>query len=83
MNVSLNAHLEKFVAEAVASGRFKSSSEVVREGLRLLEEREIRIAALRWDIQKGRQSGDPVPYEPDEIQRRGREALETRQGPRG
>jgi antitoxin ParD1/3/4 len=82
MNVSLNAHFEKFVAEAVASGRFKSSSEVVREGLRLLEEREIRIAALRREIRKGRQSGDPVPYEPEEIKRRGREALETPQGPR-
>ncbi len=82
MNVSLNTHFEKFVAEAVASGRFKTSSEVVREGLRLLEEREMRIAALRREIRKGRQSGDPVPYEPEEIKRRGREALEPRQAPR-
>ncbi len=81
MNVSLNAHFEKFVAEAVASGRFKSSSEVVREGLRLLEEREMRIAALRREIQKGRQSGDPVPYDPEEIKRRSREAMKTPQGP--
>ncbi len=78
MNVSLNAHFENFVAEAVASGRFKSFSEVVREGLRLLEEREMRIAALRRKIQKGRQSGDPVPYDPDEIKRRGREASGSR-----
>ena len=77
MNVSLNAHFEKFVAEAVASGRFKSSGEVVREGLRLLEEREMRIAALRREIQKGRQSGDPVPYEPEKIKRRGRSALSS------
>ena len=83
MNVSLNAHFEKFVAEAVASGRFKTSSEVVREGLRLLEERETRLAALRREIRKGRQSGDPVPFEPEEIKRRGREALETPQAPRG
>ena len=78
MNASLNAHFERFVAEAVASGRFKSSSEVVREGLRPLEEREMRLAALRREIQKGRQGGDPVPYEPEEIKRRGREALGSR-----
>ncbi len=78
MNVSLNTHFEKFVAEAVASGRFKSSSEVVQEGLRLLEEREIRLAALRHEIQKGRKSGDPVPYDPEEIKRRGREASWSR-----
>lgn len=78
MNISLNAHFEKFVAEAVASGRFKSSSEVVREGLRLLEERETRLAALRREIVKGRQSGDPAPYDPEAIKRRGREALRHR-----
>ncbi len=70
MNISLSAHFERFVAEAVASGRFKSSSEVVREALRLLEEREMRLAALRREIQKGRLSGDPVPYDSDEIKRR-------------
>ncbi len=42
-----------------------------------MEEREMRLAALRREIQKGRLSGDPVPYDPDEIKRRGREALET------
>ena len=36
MNVSLNPHFERFVEEVVAGGRFKSSSEVIREGLRLL-----------------------------------------------
>ena len=43
VNVSLNEHLEKFVTEVVAAGRFKSSSEVIREGLRLLEQRELNL----------------------------------------
>lgn len=51
MNVSLNPHFERFVEEAVASGRFKSSSEVIREGLRLLEEREVRLMAVRRQLE--------------------------------
>jgi antitoxin ParD1/3/4 len=41
LNVSLTPELEKFVEARVASGRYLSASEVVREGLRLLEEREV------------------------------------------
>jgi antitoxin ParD1/3/4 len=40
MNVSLTRELDKFVADKVASGRYTSASEVVREALRLLEERD-------------------------------------------
>ena len=75
MNVSLNEHLEQFVELAVASGRFKSSSEVIREGLRLLEERETRLTALRQEIAKGRESGEPVEFDPEDIKNRGRQAL--------
>ncbi|MFL6235698.1 MAG: type II toxin-antitoxin system ParD family antitoxin [Thermoanaerobaculia bacterium] len=47
LNVSLTPELEKFVESRVASGRYQSASEVVRDGLRLLEEREVsRQAAL-------------------------------------
>lgn len=47
MNVSIGERWEGFVAEAVKSGRYGSASEVVREGLRLVEEREAKLAALR------------------------------------
>jgi len=42
MNVSLTPALEKFVASRIARGRYQTASEVVREGLRLLEEQERR-----------------------------------------
>ena len=77
MNVSLSAHLEKFVEEIVASGRFKSSSEVVREGLRLLEERETKLLALRREIEAGRASGAPVAFDPDAVKARGRRMLDA------
>jgi antitoxin ParD1/3/4 len=57
MNVSLTPELEAFVIEAVKSGRYGSASEAVREGLRLLEEREARLQALKQDIQAGLDSG--------------------------
>jgi antitoxin ParD1/3/4 len=47
MNVSIGARWEGFVENAVNSGRYGSASEVVREGLRLVEEREARLQALR------------------------------------
>ena len=46
MNVSLTPELEKFVSAKVQSGRYNSASEVVREGLRLLEEHDAARAAL-------------------------------------
>jgi antitoxin ParD1/3/4 len=47
MNVSIGERWEGFVESAVKSGRYGSASEVVREGLRLVEEREARLRALR------------------------------------
>jgi antitoxin ParD1/3/4 len=52
MNVSLTPELEKLVAERVASGHYASASEVVREALRLLHERD-RLNQLRHDIRLG------------------------------
>ena len=50
MNVSLGQRWEDFVAQAVEDGRYGSASEIVREGLRLVEEREAKLTALRQTI---------------------------------
>jgi antitoxin ParD1/3/4 len=47
MNVSIGDRWQGFVDRVVQDGRYGSASEVVREGLRLVEEREARLAALR------------------------------------
>jgi antitoxin ParD1/3/4 len=52
-SVDLGAQLEKFVAGLVKSGRYNSKSEVLREGVRLLQEREKRLAALDAAIARG------------------------------
>lgn len=57
MNVSLTPELEKMIAEKVASGMYNTASEVVREGLRLIQDRdEVRkrkLDALREDVRRG------------------------------
>ncbi|MDO9472136.1 MAG: type II toxin-antitoxin system ParD family antitoxin [Caulobacter sp.] len=58
MNVSLTPELEAFVEGAVKSGRYGSASEAVREGLRLLQEREAKFLRLKRDIEDGLNSGE-------------------------
>lgn len=57
MNVHLGETFDKFVAELLASGLYQSQSEVIREGLRLLKEREdlrkLKLEELRREIHKG------------------------------
>ena len=52
-SLSLGAHWESFIKSEVASGRYGSASEVVREGLRTLEERRIKLEALRAHLAEG------------------------------
>jgi len=51
MNVSIGDRWERFVEQAVKAGRYGSASEVVREGLRLVEEREAKLKALRATLE--------------------------------
>ena len=52
LNVSLTPELERFVTSRVASGRYQSASEVVRAGLRLLEEQELTREAALVDLRQ-------------------------------
>jgi antitoxin ParD1/3/4 len=77
-------HYEGLVRDLVRSGRYGSASEVMRDGLRLLEEREARrsarLEALRSSIREGLDSGPPEPLDMDEIRaeaRRRRAALDS------
>jgi len=71
MNVSLTPELEQLVSELVESGRYRSASEVVCEGLRLLAVRDgtdrVQLEALRRLIQEGLDSGPAGPLDMDEI----------------
>lgn len=68
---TIGEHYEKFVRDLVESGRYASASEVLRDGLRLMEEREwvreIKLKELRAEIQKGVDSGDAGPLDMEEV----------------
>ena len=55
-SVTLGVHYEKFITQQVAQGHFGTVSEAIRAGLRLLEEREIKLAALRRALVEGEES---------------------------
>jgi antitoxin ParD1/3/4 len=54
---SIGEHFDQFIAAQLGDGRYGSASDVVRAGLRLLEEHETRLAALRAALADGEQSG--------------------------
>lgn len=64
-SLSLDDHFAEFLAREVASGRYRSASEVVRAGLRLLEDRETQLDALRAALIAGEQSGPATPFDVD------------------
>ena len=56
-SVSLGDHFQGFIEGQNAEGRYGSASEVIRAGLRMLEDREVRLAVLRAALIEGEQSG--------------------------
>lgn len=64
-SISLDEHFTEFLARAVSTGRYRSASEVVRAGLRLLEDQETRMTALRAALVSGEESGAPEPFDFD------------------
>mgnify|MGYP002423980605 CR=1 FL=1 len=63
-SVSLGNHFEDFVDEKISQGRFKNASEVIRAGLRLLEEEENKLQFLKNAVQEGIKSGIAKDFEP-------------------
>lgn len=74
--MTLGDHLTSFVDRQVALGRYGSASDVVRAGLRLLEEHEMKVEALRAALVEGEASGTPRPLDVEsflEARRAGRQ----------
>ncbi|WP_026839489.1 type II toxin-antitoxin system ParD family antitoxin [Gillisia sp. JM1] len=63
-SVSLGDYFDQFVHSRINEGRFKNVSEVIRAGLRLLEEEESKVIVLRNAIQEGIDSGIANDFEP-------------------
>lgn len=66
-SISLDDHFSAFLAREVATGRYRSASEVVRAGLRLLEDQETQMSAVRAALIAGEKSGAAEDFDFDEF----------------
>ena len=66
-SINIGDHFEEFIASQVQRGRYGSASEVIRASLRLLEQEEQKIEALRQALIDGENSGTSVPLDKDKI----------------
>ena len=64
-SISLGGYFDMFVQGRISEGRYKNVSEVIRAGLRLLEEEENKAIALKNAIQEGIESGIAQDFNPD------------------
>jgi antitoxin ParD1/3/4 len=65
-SITLGSYFDQFIQNLLKEGRYKNASEVVRAGLRLLEEEEQKIIVLRQAIDEGVKSGLAEDFDPDE-----------------
>ena len=72
-SMSLGDHFAGFIEAQVSNGRYGSASDVVRAGLRLLEEHETRVQALKDALIAGENSGEPHPFDREAFQARMRQ----------
>jgi len=65
-SITFGTYFEQFIQNTLKEGRYKNASEIVRAGLRLLEEEENRLASLRNSIHEGIGSGTAEDFNPNE-----------------
>ena len=65
-SVALGEHFEDFIKTQIAHGRYNNASEVIRAGLRLLENDESQVYALRTAISEGMESGIEMDFDPED-----------------
>ena len=78
-SISLGDYFDQFVSSQVSAGRYKNVSEVIRAGLRLLENEENKVVALRNAIQEGIDSGIAHDFDP----KKNREQLKAKRNMNG
>lgn len=76
-SVSLGQHFTSFIDSQVQGGRYGSASDVVRAGLRLLEEHETKVKALQELLAAGLESGEPRPFDFEAFKARKRAGLQA------
>lgn len=76
-SVTLGSHFEGFVDQLVSKGHYHSVSEVIRAGLRLLEEQELKVQQLREALIAGEQSGSAIAFDRESFKQAMRQELKA------
>ena len=76
-SVSLGTHFASFIDAQVEGGRYGSASDVIRAGLRMLEEHESKVKALQDALNAGLESGEPRPFDFEAFKARKRAGLQA------
>ncbi|QCI98447.1 type II toxin-antitoxin system ParD family antitoxin [Agrobacterium larrymoorei] len=77
-SITLGDHFASFIRDQVQTGRYGSTSDVVRAGLRLLEEHEAKVKSLQDALIAGEQSGEPRAFDFEAFKTRKRAEYEGR-----
>lgn len=77
-SVALGQHFTNFIDAQVQGGRYGTASDVVRAGLRLLEEHEAKVKALQEALNAGLRSGEPRPFDFEAFKARKRAVHEAK-----
>jgi len=75
-SVILGEHFDEFIKSEIESGRYKSASEILRSGLRLLEDEKHKISAINEALIVGKNSGKAEPFDNNEFKRSMRAKIE-------
>ena len=68
-SITLGEHFDSYIAEQLASGRYRTASELIRESLRLHEARELKIVAMRLAVEEGIASGTDEDFSFEQLNR--------------
>lgn len=69
-SIILGEHFDNFIQEEIKSGRYTTASEVIRNGLRLMEVEKNKIDAINRALVIGEESGEAIPFDNDEFKSR-------------
>lgn len=82
MSLSLTPKLEDFVKSRVNTGDYNTASEVIREAVRPMQDRDadrkIELTALKRSLREGEKSGTPVPWDPESIKELARKRVKQK-----
>ena len=76
-SIILGGHFDNFIQDEIKSGRYSSASEVIRNGLRLLEIQKRKIEIINEALVTGEESGTPVQFDNEKFKQRMKSKLQS------